>query len=271
MAWPALEPDYFLEDGLQVPEQDEGLIKGYVRKRITRWLSRKSPAEGAAWISQIVEGYARSRSPSEALRFLFDLDGRLYSLEGRMSVAHGNGIHSKHRHIRYHDFFVNRIRAHERVIDLGCGNGAVAYDIAEKAGAQVVGIDLNEANIALANQSFSHPGVEYVLGDVLEYEPESAFDVVVLSNVLEHLPNRPEFLRRVAGQTGANRFLIRVPLFEREWRVPLKKELGVEWRLDPTHETEYTQESFSEEVGEAGFVILHQEFRWGEIWAELSS
>ena len=64
--------------------------------------------------------------------------------------------------------------------------------------------------------------------------------------------------------------LIRVPLFERDWRVPLKQELGVEWRLDPTHEIEYTIESFAEEIAEAGLTVSLQEIRWGEIWAEVS-
>ena len=62
--------------------------------------------------------------------------------------------------------------------------------------------------------------------------------------------------------------MLRVPLFEREWRVPLKKELGLEWRLDSTHETEYTLESFEEEMSRAGLRIAHLEVRWGEIWAE---
>jgi hypothetical protein len=65
------------------------------------------------------------------------------------------------------------------------------------------------------------------------------------------------------------RILIRVPLFERDWRVPLKKELGVEWRLDDTHETEYTLESFASEMQEAGLAVKHLEVRWGEIWVEL--
>ncbi|MFH1998099.1 MAG: class I SAM-dependent methyltransferase [Planctomycetota bacterium] len=249
--------------------QDEGRYKSYIQRWIAQWLAKKSPVDSAAWISQIVTGYARSRSASETLRFLFDLDARLYTLQGRMAIEYDNGIHTKHRHIRYHDFFVNRIHSDERVIDLGCGNGAVAYDIAEKTGASVVGIDLNETNIAMACQLFAHPHVEFLAGDVLKYLPEKTFDVIVLSNVLEHLPERPLFLRKACLQTGAHRILIRVPLFERDWRVPLKKELGVEWRLDPTHETEYTQESFCKEMEEAGLEIRDQEFRWGEIWAEL--
>jgi len=35
--------------------------------------------------------------------------------------------------------------------------------------------------------------------------------------------------------------------------VPLKQELKVEWRLDPTHEVEYSLESFQEEIDFCGF------------------
>ena len=56
---------------------------------------------------------------------------------------------------------------------------------------------------------------------------------------------------------------------KRSGRVPLKRELDVEWRLDPTHETEYTVESFAEEMAEAGLAVTHQDVRWGEIWAEV--
>ena len=45
------------------------------------------------------------------------------------------------------------------------------------------------------------------------------------------------------------------------------KELAVDWRLDPTHEIEYTQENFEQEMVEADLTILHSEVHWGEIWA----
>ena len=35
----------------------------------------------------------------------------------------------------------------------------------------------------------------------------------------------------------------------------------------PTHETEYTLETFAEEMKEAGLSIQHLEVRWGEIWS----
>jgi SAM-dependent methyltransferase len=208
---------------------------------------------------------------AESLRFLFDLDTAFYSLQGQQSVRYNGGIHTKHRHTRYHDFFTSHIHEGERVLDIGCGIGAVAYDVAEKAGARVLGIDLNAANIALACQRYQHPRVTYQVGDALKDLPSETFDVVILSNVLEHLPGRAEFLRRVQTAARPTRLLIRVPLFERDWRVPLKCELGVEWRLDPTHETEYTLESFAEEMAAAELRVSYQEVRWGEIWAEVTA
>ena len=103
---------------------------------------------------------------------------------------------------------------------------------------------------------------------MLKVSFEDPFDVVILSNVLEHLEDRPVFLRRLVRAVQPKRILIRVPLFERDWRVPLKEELGMDYRLDPTHYTEYTLESFASEIQAAHLMLTRQEVRWGEIWAE---
>lgn len=238
--------------------------------RVFMWgLSRLSTAQLQALVYGVVARRTKGLPPAEALRLLFRLDYRLYSLQGQLAVAYDGGIHTKHRHMRYHDFFVGRIHAGEHVLDIGCGMGALAYDVAEKAGAYVVGVDLSPDSIAQAHDHYAHSRVEYRIGDALHELPDGPFDVVILSNVLEHLPERPAFLRRVRDVAHPSRLLIRVPLFERHWSVPLKRELGVEWRLDPTHETEYTLESFAEEMAAAGLTITHQEVRWGEIWAEV--
>jgi len=210
-----------------------------------------------------------NRLPSdEALRFLFDLEARIYPRIGDLAVDYGRGVHTKHRHTRYHDFFVERISFGDQVLDIGCGNGALAWDVAERSGATVTAIDLKESNIAHARDKFPHPNVAYRVGDALVEPFQAGFKTVILSNVLEHLPERSDFLQKVVARVGPERFLLRIPLFERDWRVPLKRELGVEWRLDATHETEYTLESFAEEMAAAALEVTHQEVRWGEIWAE---
>ncbi|HLO18486.1 MAG TPA: sulfotransferase [Anaerolineales bacterium] len=218
----------------------------------------------------IVMHRVRRLSPPAALQFLFRLDAALYSLQKYSAVIYGDGIHPKHRHMKYHDFFTNRIGKTDRVLDIGCGIGAVAFDVAEKTGAYVVGMDINEENIKIACERFRNPNLEFRVGDALETLPAEGFSTVILSNVLEHLPKRPDFLKRIQQTIHPQRILIRVPLFERDWRVPLKKEVGVEWRLDSTHETEYTLESFDAELHEAGLTKDYLEVRWGEIWAEVS-
>jgi ubiquinone/menaquinone biosynthesis C-methylase UbiE len=201
---------------------------------------------------------------------LVRLEASFYPLLGRKAAAYNGGVHTKHRHTRYHEFFTGRIGPGERVLDIGCGIGALAYEVAEKSGAFVVGIDINRNHIQRACREYSHPRVEYKVADALKEIPDQRFDVIILSNVLEHLPQRSAFLKKVQAITRSSRLLIRVPLFERHWSVPLKQELGVEWRLDPTHQTEYTLESFLAEMQAAGLRITHQETRWGEIWAEVT-
>jgi SAM-dependent methyltransferase len=231
-------------------------------------LARLSDQDLRNFVVNVVSGRAQSLPAADALRFVLNLDAALYPLQGWLSVRYGGGAHTKHRHTRYHDFFVHRIKPGEQVLDVGCGIGALAYDVALKAGASVVGIDLSVANVTTASTKYCHEQVAYVVGDVLKSPLRGPFDAIILSNVLEHVEARSEFLRGIVETMRPSRLLLRVPVFERDWRVPLKQELGIDYRLDPTHYTEYTLESFSSELEEAGLRVTHQEVRWGEIWAE---
>ncbi|MFH1035925.1 MAG: class I SAM-dependent methyltransferase [Pseudomonadota bacterium] len=211
---------------------------------------------------------AGRRPPREAAAFLLGLDEALYPLLSQAAVAAGGGTHVKHRLTAYHDFFVGRVAPGQRVLDVGCGVGALAQDLAQRGQARVTAIDNNPQAIERARALHPHPGVEYLLADALRPLPQAGCEVIALSNVLEHLPQRVEFLRDLLAAQRPRRLLIRVPLLERDWRVAWRRELGLEWRLDNTHHTEYTLESFALEMAQAGLEVTHQEVRWGEIWAE---
>ena len=66
------------------------------------------------------------------------------------AIDYDQGVHAKHRLTRYHDFFVERIHEGERVLDVGCGKGELAYDVAERAKAQVVAVDSSPWMLELA-------------------------------------------------------------------------------------------------------------------------
>ena len=55
------------------------------------------------------ERKARALNPKDGLKFLFELDRNLYPLQGALAVLLDNGLHTKHRHTKYHEFFVEHI------------------------------------------------------------------------------------------------------------------------------------------------------------------
>jgi len=190
------------------------------------------------------------------------LHNLLYKVISFLAIKTEGGVHPKHRLLNYHQFFLDNINSGDKVLDIGCGNGSLSFDLAKKA-SKVVGIDLNEKYLSLAKQKKLLSNIEYILGDATLYSFKEKFDAVVLSNVLEHIENRVEFLKKI--KPLANKFLIRVPMLNRDWIVLYKKELGVDYRLDKTHFTEYTLEGLQEELGVANYKINNYLVEFGEI------
>jgi ubiquinone/menaquinone biosynthesis C-methylase UbiE len=214
------------------------------------------------WVSAITR-----QPPDVALRRLLVLDGHLFDRIDLLAIDLDGGIHAKHRLIGYHEFFVERVHPGESVLDVGCGKGELANDLVTRAGATVTGIDVSRGSLAFAREHFVAPGLEFVEADVLDWRPPHAFVVVVLSNVLEHIEHRVELLTQLRKSVRPQRILIRVPMAERDWLVPLRRELDLPYFSDPTHHTEYTVSQLHEELGAAGLEVVELVQRWGELWA----
>ena len=208
----------------------------------------------------------RFLGPARCLRFLMRLLSRLEWIIDRASIHYEDGVHVKHRLTRYHDFFVERIKTDDDVIDLGCGVGALAASVAERCGAAVTGLDISAGNLAHASSRFNIDRLRFIEGDIYEYAPGRTYDVVILSNVLEHLDGRPGLLRSLGERIQPRQWLIRVPMSTRHWHVPLRRELGLPWMSDSTHYTEYTEESLQVELAEADLKILELRAEWGELY-----
>jgi 2-polyprenyl-3-methyl-5-hydroxy-6-metoxy-1,4-benzoquinol methylase len=75
-----------------------------------------------------------------------------------------------------------------RVLDVGCGNGAITAELANR-GYSVVGIDLSEEGIEIARQRC--PGARFEIMDadveLLDALAEEPFDAVVAIEIVEHL------------------------------------------------------------------------------------
>lgn len=241
-----------------------------VRRSVAPLLGSHAGSRAVTALVRLWATAVERAEPKDALVQLLRLHDLLYLRIDMLAAGADGGVHVKHRLIRYHDFFVERVQPGERVLDVGCGKGELAYDLAERAGAEVVGIDMNPVPLSFAERARAHPHVTYLNVDAWEYRPDSPFDVVVLSNVLEHIDRRSELLTRLREVARPSRFLIRVPLLERDWLVPLRRELGLPHFLDPTHELEYDEETFRRELAAAGLEAIELQLRWGEIWAVAS-
>lgn len=71
------------------------------------------------------------------------------------------------------------------VLDVGCGTGRAAYEIAKKGAQTVLGIDYAPSAVAEAQKTYSLPNLEYRCLDVKGLKGK--FDVVVSLGTLEHM------------------------------------------------------------------------------------
>lgn len=87
-----------------------------------------------------------------------------------------------------------------RILDIGCGGGILAEPLA-RMGAKVTGLDATAPAIAAAKQHAKQSGLEidYRLSTIERFKPSAKFDVVVASEVLEHVADAESFLQNAAS------------------------------------------------------------------------
>lgn len=87
-----------------------------------------------------------------------------------------------------------------RVLDLGCGAGQLAHHLAMSGAAEVVGVDVSEKMLALAQAEWAHPNVTYQRGAIEDLRfPDGRFDLVVSSLAFHYVDDYRALVRRIAG------------------------------------------------------------------------
>ena len=160
-----------------------------------------------------------------------------------------------------HSMAIERVPPGSRVLDLGCGRGLLAAELARK-GCTVHGVDSLDLDRA--------PGLAaYTRHDLDQGPPAldlSGFDVVLLLDILEHLHSPEEFLIELHRRPGASRpqILISVPNIA---FLPMRLRLlaggfeyGREGILDLTHRRLFTRRSLLRVLDQCGFRV---EGVWG--------
>lgn len=104
------------------------------------------------------------------------------------------------------------MRPDSRVLEIGCGVGMLTRLLAEALPeGSVLGTDLSPKSIAAAEERLAPLGnVELVVGDAIEVAIDERFDVVVLPDVIEHIPleSHGALFGRVAAWVNSEGFVL---------------------------------------------------------------
>jgi len=95
------------------------------------------------------------------------------------------------------------------VLDIGCGGGLVSEGLS-KIGATVTGIDFIKENIKVARMHAKKNNlkINYFVKDFEKEKITSKYDVIIILEVLEHLKNWEEFIKKIKLNLNKNGTLI---------------------------------------------------------------
>lgn len=113
-------------------------------------------------------------------------------------------IMAAHHLLRYE--FAASLCAGRRVLDLGCGIGYGSALLADRGATAVEGVDVDEATVAAAAESYGSDAVTFTTSDALDrlrrLEPGDV-DVIVSFEAIEHLPDPDATVARLAELVAA--------------------------------------------------------------------
>ena len=136
--------------------------------------------------------------------------------------------------LQVYERLVAMIEPHEEVVDLGCGTGRF-IELLRRSNhyAKTIGVDWSSSALEEASGYVSGNGLHdpsWRLEDLADWQADAeraGNTVFVCSEVLEHLPEDIDLVRRIPP---GHRFLFTVPNFESESHLRIFPDVGDVWR-----------------------------------------
>lgn len=83
------------------------------------------------------------------------------------------------------------------LLNLGCSAGLIDEALAPHLGS-VIGVDIDDRAIAAAQARCSLPNLQFAVGDAMDLHlPDASFDVVICSQVYEHVPDAERMMAEI--------------------------------------------------------------------------
>ena len=110
-------------------------------------------------------------------------------------------------------------------LDVGCGNALYSLELARKGAAKVVGIDISEVMIGLCKKSSDAENLSdrctFIQTDLLEYNPETKFDVSFGIGLFDYISNPLPVMKRMR-EVSTDKAIMAFPRLW-TWRAPVRK------------------------------------------------
>lgn len=149
-------------------------------------------------------------------------------------------------------------------LDVGCGNGLYSVELGKKGAARVVGLDISPVMIGRCQQSAQKEGLEdrltFIQTDLLEYNPDSHFDVSYGIGLFDYISDSLPVLRKMRELTK-DKAIMAFPRFW-TWRAPVRK---VRLKMKGCPVFFYTKKKIARLMKEAGFTS-HTVTRVGKLY-----
>ena len=96
-----------------------------------------------------------------------------------------------------------------KILDVGCGGGLISEEL-HKLGGEVTGLDFIEENVKAAKKHArqNNLNIKYMVNDLEKDKIQSKFDLIIIFEVLEHLNNWENFIKKIKSNLKSNGVLI---------------------------------------------------------------
>ena len=158
------------------------------------------------------------------------------------------GVETLKLHLARYEFAAANLRSGS-VLDIACGVGYGTDLLSRSPGVRrVVGVDLDVAAIAYAQQRYPSPISEFVCADAMTFAPGEMFQTIVSLETMEHVPDPEALFARLVYFLAPGGVLIS--------SVPVTLSTDA----NPHHATDFTETSFRRLGARAGLRVVG-EFR----------
>lgn len=144
------------------------------------------------------------------------------------------------------------------ICEIGCGTGEVLVQLQKlNAGKNVTytGFDISKDAIALAQQK-QVKGITFELKDITDKSDTSSFDLILVIDVIEHLPDYFSFLKSISKKSKYTVFHIPLDLFV--WSL-FREQMLIESKQRVGHIHNFTEDFILSVLKDNGFKVLSKQ------------